>query len=103
MAEEMPEDWQVPTFREIAEPVTMFGLPPTQTMLPVMLGGGAAAVMVMVSTATGSFRLLISALVVALVTIPAGLFLLRHLFKIDNYWFEHLTTHRFPACRYLGK
>ena len=103
MADDFPDDWSIPTFRELSEPVTMFGLPPEMAMLPVLLGGGAAALLVIVSTAAGSIRSLLAALIVAVIAIPAGLFFLRHIYRIDPHFFEHLTTHRFPACRYLGK
>lgn len=103
MADDLPADWSVPTFREVAEPVTMLGLPPEMAMVPIMLGGGGAALLVIVSATFSSLPCFFAAIALAATSIPAGLFLLRHLYKIDPHFVEHLTTHRFHATRYLGK
>jgi hypothetical protein len=94
--DELPSDWSIPTWRGIAEPVTMLGLPPEQAALAVFLGGGIAVVLLL-------FGGLLAAAIAALLLIP-GLFLgCRALYASDPWWGEHLTTHRWPVAVWLAR
>lgn len=99
----MPDDWTVPTFREISTPIDTFGMPPEHFALAIILGAAPSLILVFVSTFGKSLTAFFYAVGMALVFIPALLFLLRSLYKADNYWFEAITTHRYFSERYIGR
>lgn len=103
MKDDLPEDWSIPMFREIAEPVSTFGMPPEHFSLSIMLGSTPSMLLIFVSAFGKSFVAFLYAFALAFIAIPAIMFLFRTLFKSDNYWAESLTTHRYPAERYLGR
>lgn len=93
---DLPADWSIPTFRGIAEPVTMLGLPPEQAALAVFLGGGIAVMLLI-------FAGLLPAVIAAAILIPGLFGVFRALYASDPWWGEHLTTHRWPVAIWLGK
>lgn len=103
MNNDLPDDWSIPTFREIAEPVSTFGMPPEHFSLAIMLGSMPSMLLIFVSAFGKSFMAFIYAFALAMIVIPAIMWLFRNLYKADHWWFEHLSTHRYPAERYLGK
>lgn len=98
------QDWEIPTLRMIAEdPPSFGGLRHQHLSLVVCLGLAPSLVLLYVVVFSDSTRAVIAVAVAALVSIPALLVAIRHFAKSDPYFIEHLTTHRYPAVRYLGK
>lgn len=103
MNSNMPDDWTVPTFREISLPIDTFGVPPEHFALAIMLGATPSLLLLFASTFGKSLTAFFCAVGMAVALIPAVLFLLRSLYKSDNYWFEHIISHRYPSERYIGR
>jgi hypothetical protein len=103
MSDELPLDWAVPTFREIASQPMMFGIHPQHFALVVVFGCLPSLILIFVSAFGHNKASMWLAFAMAAVLIPALLFLFRTLTQADPWWVEGLTSHKFPAERYLGK